>query len=70
MALSTDSEGSPFRPCGLLYLPLALYMHHSLAINVDSQQITLSKLVTPIMACTGLLSLMVMLKSGVSHPHV
>ena len=31
MAFSTDSEGSPFRPCDLLYLPLALHLHHSLA---------------------------------------
>ena len=31
MAFSTDSEGSPFRPCDILYLPLALHLHHSLA---------------------------------------
>ena len=36
----------------------------------NMQHITWIKLGTPIMACTGLPNLMVMLKSGVSHPRV
>ena len=51
-------------------IPSALHLHQYLAGYVYYQHITVSELVAPIMACTGLPNLMVMLESGVSHPHV